>query len=109
MLQQVQEAGTQEIDNSGDGRPVDDAKLNAFSLLCTWLETKGDAEIYSVKELYEQMAELDNGSDDIYSLKTFQEKLKSHYGDHIYFAYIGGSREEVACFRNMGNFITSDT
>ena len=91
----------QEIDNSGAGRPVDNAELNVFSLLCRWLETEGDAEIYPVKELNEQMAELDNGSDDIYSLKAFREKLKSHYGDHICFAYIGGSREEVACFRNM--------
>ena len=61
----------QEIDNSGAGRPVDDAKLNAFSSLCRWLETEGDAEIYSVKELYEQMAELDNSSDDIYSSEAF--------------------------------------
>ena len=45
----------QEIDNSGARRPVVDAKLNASSLLCGWLETEGDAEIYSVKELQEKL------------------------------------------------------
>ncbi|KAK6175982.1 hypothetical protein SNE40_014354 [Patella caerulea] len=99
----------QSVNSDKAGRPVDENKQDSFLLLCSWLESEGDAEIFSIKELHRQMGELACEGSEIYSEKALRMKLKSHYGEHIYFAYIGGSREEVVCFRNMASFIISDS
>ena len=88
------------------GSPVDIEMSDSFQLICQWLETEGDADLYTIDELYNKMSELSAG--EIYTRKTLKEKLKIHYGDHVFFATMGGSRHDVLCFREMASFIISD-
>lgn len=94
--------------NRKSGRPVDDVMHESFLLLCAWLETEGDAELYTTTELHALLSELAGAGVEVYSEKRMSDKLKSHYGDHVYFAYMGGSRKEVVCFKNMVTFVISD-
>ena len=49
------------------------------------------------------MTEL-TGSPNVYSDKRLKQKLKLHYGNHIYFAALD-EKQNVVCFRNMANYI----
>ena len=38
------------------------------------------------------------GGDEVYTTKRLRQKLEEHYGDHIFFAKIGGSRKTSFAF-----------
>ena len=85
------------------GRPEDPKMTDAFESICYWLENVGESEIYSVKELYDQMIQ-DNGGVG-YCLKSFRTKLKLKYEDHVHFIQSTGNKGELVCFRNMADYI----
>jgi hypothetical protein len=80
-------------------------QMDAFVKLCDWLENGSEVHLYSVKELHNKMQVF---GDNTYSEKHFRSKLKERYGDHVFFAQKGGSREDAVCFRNMAEFIIND-
>ena len=80
--------------------------LLGFSNICEWLEEGADAELYRLKEVYDQMCEL-NGGAPTNSIKSLKQKLKDHYGDNLYFAEIAG-RSNVGCFKDMADRILND-
>ena len=82
------------------GRPLD--MVTAFDKLCSWLEEESDCELYTVKELGQEMEKL-AGHGRIYSGKSLREKLKYRYKDHIYFTDLPG-RENVVYFRDMASY-----
>ncbi|KAK6179512.1 hypothetical protein SNE40_011847 [Patella caerulea] len=88
-------------------RPTDEAKNEYFAMLCQWLDKDGDAEIFSVDELWEKMCDL-AATIDVYSKKWLKSLLKERYGEHIFFANIGGSRKEAVCFRIMASYIVNE-
>ena len=88
------------------GRPQDKGMLYWFQMLCQWLESKADAEFYSLAELHTKMVELSSGSD-VYTPKRLKQKLHEHYEDFIFFADVEG-RGTVLCFRNMESYIVQD-
>ena len=88
------------------GRPVSDSN-RWFLALCDWLETEGDAEIYSLAELHTIMTELAKG-EPVYSEKYLRDKLITHYGSHVFFGKMGGSRKDVVCFKNMASYLIND-
>lgn len=45
---------------------------------------------------------------EVYIMKRLRQKLEEHYGEHVFFAQIGGSRTDVVCFRNMASFIINE-
>jgi hypothetical protein len=53
------------------------------------------------------MSHLTNGQE-VYGEKYLRTKLEDHYGDHVFFARVGGSRKDVVCFQNMASYIVSD-
>jgi len=59
-----------------------------------------DCEIYSVKELPEKMLRFNKNG---YSLKSFREKLKSRFKEHVYYVKVNNS--ELVCFDNMTDYI----
>lgn len=69
------------------GRPVNTEMVEAFEKLCDLLENSMDCEIYSVQELYEKMLEFNTNA---YSLKSFCEKLKEQYKEHVYLQKVKG-------------------
>jgi hypothetical protein len=80
---------------------------HSFNQLCEWLETYGDAELYTLQELWRRMAEAAGGEDNVYSVKQFKCKLLHRYGEHLFFAEITG-RKNVLCFRDMASYIIND-
>ena len=60
-------------------------------------------QLYSIKELHDKMSKDSDGY--IYSLKTFREKLKLRYKEHVYFVEGTGRHCELVCFRDMANYI----
>ena len=88
------------------GRPQDKKMLHCFDLLCQWLKSNPDAELYTLTELHDKMIELSDGSE-VYSVKWLKQKLHEHYEDLIFFAEVDG-RGNVLCFKNMANFIVND-
>ena len=78
-----------------------------FVALCLWLEDEAEMELYTLRELHAQMALLANG-EDVYSEKHLKNKLIEHYGNHVFFAQLGGTRKDVVCFRDMASYIISD-
>ena len=56
---------------------------------CQWLESKTDAELYTLTELHAKMVKLSGGSD-IYTLKRLKQKLNEHYEDFIFFVEVEG-------------------
>ena len=90
--------------NVAQGRPKDQAMLQSFENLCLWLETEGDAELYTLSELHAKMEEFSDESGGVYSIKRLKQKLQKHYKEFIFFAEIEG-RGNIFCFRNMANFI----
>ncbi|XP_065911780.1 uncharacterized protein [Dysidea avara] len=88
------------------GRTKDREMLYWFQLLCHWLESDADAELYTLTELHAKMSEFSDGSD-VYTLKWLKQKLHEHYEDFIFFADVEG-RGTVLCFRNMASYIIND-
>ena len=84
------------------GRPISQLKNDAFEKLCEWFEFEGNLDVYSLPELYAKMGE---DSTDIYSMKSFREKLKTRYNDHVYFVDASGSNPEMIGFKNISDFI----
>ena len=84
------------------GHPEDKYMSEAFNTLCEWLENSADSE-HSIKELHDKMSKDSDGY--IYSLKTFREKLKLRYKEHVYFVEGTGRHCELVCFRDMANYI----
>ena len=87
-------------------RPPNKSYFDAFKRFCVWLEDYGKSEVYSVRELHQKNAQLNDGVG--YCLKSFQKKLKSHYKDHVYFVKKSGCKGELVCFNNMVHFILRD-
>jgi hypothetical protein len=88
-------------------RPVAQNMNERFEALCHWLENDGDAELYTLSDLHNQMTHLANG-EEVYGEKHMRQKLMEHYGDHIFLSSVGGSRKDVVCFKNMASYIVSD-
>ena len=87
----------------GSGRPITVSKIEAFESLCDWLENKCDSEVYTIQELFERIK---NSTElEVYSQKTFREKLKLRYNDHVYFVPRNGRHGEILCFKNMSGYI----
>ena len=74
----------------------------SFEMLCEWLYSKCETEMMTLEDLETKMKEFSVGT--TYTKKWLKEKLKKHYGDHIYFTDIPGTRN-VVCFRNMIDYI----
>ena len=74
----------------------------SFNQLCDWLENLADSEIYSIGELHKKMTD---GNETAYSMKSFRDKLKEKYKDHIYFVQSAGSNGELVCFRRTTDYI----
>lgn len=68
------------------------------------LETDGESELYTLS--HNQITHLANG-EDVYTEKYMREKLVERYGDHIFFANLGGSGKDVVCFKDMASYIIS--
>ena len=88
------------------GRPQDKGMLHWFQMLCQWLESNPEAELYTLTELHAKMVELSDGSD-VYTLKRLTQKLHEHYGEFIFFAEVEGCGT-VLCFKSMANCIVND-
>ena len=73
-------------------RPINSEMVEAFQKLCSLLENSMDCEIYSVIELYEKMPEFHTN---VFSIKTFREKLKEQYQENIYFVKGQGPHREI--------------
>ena len=77
-----------------------------FQMLCQWLESEADAELYTLTELHAKMVEVSGGSD-VYTPKRLKQKFHEHYEDFIFFAEVEG-RGTVLCFRSMASYIVND-
>ncbi len=88
------------------GRPVDKGMLQWFQMLCQWLESEADVELYTLPKLHAKMTEFASESE-VYSLKRLKKKLHEHYGDFIFFAEVEGCGT-VLCFRNMASYIINE-
>ncbi len=77
--------------------------LYCFQMLCQWLESEADAELYTLTELHAKMVEFSGGLE-VYTLKRLKQKLYEHYEDFIFFAEVEG-RGNVLCFRNMAKYV----
>ena len=80
--------------------------LHWFQMLCQWLESEADAELYTLAELHDKMTEFSGGLD-VYTPKRLKQKLHEYYKDFIFFAEVEG-RGNVLCFRNMASYIIND-
>ena len=85
------------------GRPSDVQMADSFNLLCEWLEESGDCEMYTLKEVCENMVELSK-CERVYEPRTIKRKLKERYKEHLYFTELPG-RADVVCFREMASYI----
>lgn len=103
---QQKDLKTPSITNKVVGRPVDQQMMKWFEMLCHWLESEGDAELYTLGEVHDKMKEL-SGESEVYTIKRLKQKLEEHYKECIFFAEVGG-RSNVVCFRNMAKHIIND-
>ncbi len=60
------------------GRPQDKGMLYWFQMLCWWLESEADAELYTLTELHAKMVEVSGGSD-VYSPKRLKQKFQEYF------------------------------
>ncbi|KAK6192248.1 hypothetical protein SNE40_003750 [Patella caerulea] len=91
--------------NIQPGRPSDRQLEQTFNELCQWLED--DNELHSLSEIHSQMERL-SGDGQSYSEKRLRQKLQEKYGDHVFFAQMGGSRKDVVCFVDMASLIINE-
>ena len=90
--------------NEERGRKVDAEKINAFDLLCDWLD--GEAELYTLNELQAKMQEF-SCLDVTYSIKWLKTKLTERYKDNIFITELKG-RKDIVCFRNTASRLISE-
>ena len=76
-----------------------------FQELCSWLES--EAEIHTVSEIHNQMAEIAGSEDTTYNWKWLKTKIKEKYGDHVMFTEEEGKSSKV-CFSNMVDYLIND-
>ena len=88
-------------------RPESESMSQWFAALCTWLEKDSSSELFTVKHLHKKMSASGKG-EEVYSEKHLRRKLKDHYGDHVLFASIRGSRQDIVCFKEMASYIVSE-
>ena len=81
------------------GRPQNASMTEACEHICDWLENYAESEVHSIQELYDKMVQNHNSA--VYSLKSFREKLKSKYKEHVYFVKGAGCRGDLVCFKEM--------
>jgi len=99
------------------GRPEDGLMVDAFENTCEWLESSCEDQLYTFDELRQYMLKYvtdkyetdtyETLEDSVYSMKHLKDKLKSKYGDNVYFAEVSG-RKNVLCFRNLCSFLIND-
>lgn len=70
-----------------------------------WLEV--ESELYTLKELKEKMLEFAGDEDNVYSVKWLKEKLKSRYGEYVFFANVEG-RLDVVCFKRLAGYLINE-
>ena len=80
----------------------DTEKVTAFENFCNFLELEG--ELYSLEELQEIMKSF---SEDVYSIKHLERKLKEKYGEHLLICSYRG-KKNVVCLRNFASSILND-
>src|SRR6218665_3595147 len=85
------------------GRTVSSEMLSYFDTVCEWAEN-GDCELFTVRELHEEMVELAGDPSKVYCIRYVKDLLVKRYGEQIFFASICG-RTDVVCFRNMASHI----
>ena len=68
---------------------------DSFNALCDLLEVTGDCELYTIKEMHGPMVGLSENKV-VYTEKHLKNKLKAHYGKHLFFAQLPG-RADVVC------------
>ena len=86
------------------GRPLESESLKHLNLVCEWLE--GEAELYSLSEIFDKMADIANGGN-VYGKKWLKQKLKLRYKDNIFFSEIDG-KSDVICFRHNANYLINE-
>lgn len=89
------------------GRPTDTGMQKSFLALCHWLDEEGESENMTLSEMHKKMEQLANGAE-VYGLKSLRQKLREHYGDHIFWSQVKGGQEDVVCFRNMASYIVHE-
>ena len=65
------------------GRHSDEEKIKWFELLCDRLDSAAGAEMCTLKDLHNKMAEI-SGRFEVYSMKIIKQKQLEHYGDYIF-------------------------
>ena len=81
------------------GRHSDEEKTKWFELPCDRLDSAAGAEMCTLKDLHNKMAEI-SGRSEIYSMIRMKQKQLEHYDDSTFFAEVGGC-DNVVCFRNV--------
>ena len=87
------------------GWPIDKDRQFYFEELCSWLES--EAEIHTLSEIHNQMAEIAGSEDTIYGRKWLKTKIKEKYGDHVTFTEEEGKSSKV-CFSKMVDYLIND-
>ena len=87
------------------GRPRNSDMTNAFDKICDCFESSKESEFYSIQELYDKMVKVNDGV--AYTLKSFRDKLKAKYRDHVYTVKSVGCKGELVCFKEMTGYILS--
>ena len=75
-------------------------------MLCDCLDSAAGAEMCTLKDLHNKMAET-SGRSEIYSMKRMKQKQLEHYDDSTFFAEVGGC-DNVVCFRNMAKLVINE-
>ena len=75
-------------------------------MLCDWLDSASGAEICTLKDLHNKMAEISGRSEND-SMKTMKQRLLEHYDDSIFLAEVGGC-DNVVCFGNMVKHVINE-
>ena len=74
-------------DIKAQGRPEDQGMMQWFEMLYHWLESEGDADLYTLAELHAKMTEF-SGQSDVYTIKRLKQKLQEHYKEFTFFAEV---------------------
>ena len=102
---QLEQAGVEITLPSKVGRPVTGNNKEAFENLCFWLEKQTD--LYSMSEIHDEFIRQSTDPDNAYERKYLKSKLKTKYGDELFFASMDG-RSDVVCFRHKAEKILND-
>jgi hypothetical protein len=87
-------------------RPVDEKMALWFDMVCNWLDTEANGELYTVSEVYSKMKEFADG-EEVYAKKWLKKKIKDRYKESVCFSEING-HSDVVCFREMASYILND-